>query len=225
VNPKQFTKLTDTAVPLMRANVDTDAIIPGDQLMILSKSGYGDGLFANWRYERPTNKNDRGEIKDFVLNQVPYKNASILLAGVNFACGSSREPAVWALRDYGFRCVIAPSYGHIFYANCFGNGILPVILAAEEVEAIAQRVLESDGEEKITVDLETQKVSISPGLEFHFKVAKNNRHMLLKGLDRIGATLAFKDQIDNFQKNDRSKRPWIYEGQETGISFYRELAK
>jgi 3-isopropylmalate/(R)-2-methylmalate dehydratase small subunit len=206
---QKFTKLTGVAAPLMRDNVDTDAIIPGSQLLFVGKSGFGEGLFAEWRYDEAT-REDRAENPDFVLNREPYRDATILLAGVNFACGSSREPAVWALRDFGIRCVIAESYGHIFYNSCFKNGLLPVTLPLKQVEEIARQVNASQGRGLVTVDLIESTVIPPDEQRFGFEVADLYRNTLLEGLDAISATLRYKDLFDEFRQRDRVRRPWIY---------------
>jgi 3-isopropylmalate/(R)-2-methylmalate dehydratase small subunit len=202
-----FRKLTAIAAPLRRVNVDTDAITPGSQLLkvSVSKHGYGPCLFYNWRH-----REDGSEEPDFVLNKPRYRAAQILLAGHNFACGSSREVAVWALRDYGFRCVIAPSFGNIFFANAFKNGLLPVVIAEEDVEAIAEEVERSAGAEPVTVDLEQNQVVSPSGRVFVFRAPEIYRQALLDGLDPISATLRFADRISEFQQQDRRKRPWAY---------------
>ena len=202
-----FRQLTAVAAPLRRVNVDTDAIIPGAQLLKVAKGGFGQGLFYDWRHRA-----DGSEDPAFVLNKAPYREARILLAGHNFACGSSREVAVWALRDWGFRCVIAPSFGNIFYASTFKNGVLPVIIPEEDVEAIADEVERSQGRATVTVDLEACRVTSPSGRSFPFEVAENHRQALLHGLDPISATLRFSDQIVAFQAEDRIRRPWAYFG-------------
>jgi len=203
---ERVTKISGIAAPLMLVNIDTDAIIPGKELMKVSKSGFADGLFAEWRYL------DRGrrENSEFVLNNPPYRNAKILLAGQNFACGSSREVAVWALKDFGIRCVIAPSFGFIFYSNCFRNGLLPVVLSDNDVEKLAAQVKETGGTDPITIDLESCIVIGPDGKEYPFSIAKIYRDALLEGLDVIDATLKFESEIARFQRLDRKKRPWIY---------------
>jgi 3-isopropylmalate/(R)-2-methylmalate dehydratase small subunit len=204
-----FRKVTAVAAPLRRVNVDTDAITPGSQLLKVSvaKNGYGPCLFYNWRH-----REDGTEEPDFVLNKPAYRTASILLAGHNFACGSSREVAVWALRDYGFRCVIAPSFGNIFYSNALKNGLLPVVLAEEDVEAIADEVEQSKAAGLVTVDLESGEVVSPYGNVYGFKIAENHRQALLHGLDAISATLRFADKIVAFQERDRRRRAWAYFG-------------
>ena len=198
------------AAPLLRVNVDTDCIIPGSELLMVASTGFGDGLFATWRYAKGAG-GDRTENPDFVLNREPYRRATILLAGRNFACGSSREPAVWALRDWGFRCVIAPSYGFIFYANCFKNGVLAVELDDADVEAIARQVEGSGGRAEVTVDLERRVVVAPDGREVPFPIAENFRVALLEGKDAIDSTLAFENDITAFEERDRARRPWVWE--------------
>ncbi|MGH7900048.1 MAG: 3-isopropylmalate dehydratase small subunit [Candidatus Binatia bacterium] len=205
-----FRVLTGTAAPLLRVNIDTDCIIPGSELLMVSKTGFGEGLFAGWRYAKGAG-GDRTENPDFILNREPYRTATILLAGRNFACGSSREMAVWALRDFGFRCVIAPSYGFIFYANCFQNGVLAVELADAEVESLARQVEEAEGRALLTVDLETCRVIAPDGSELRFSIAENFRVALLEGRDFIDATLAFETDIAEYERRDRARRPWIYQ--------------
>ena len=204
-----FRSITGIAAPLRRVNVDTDAISPGSQLMKVSvaKTGYGPCLFYNWRH-----REDGTEDPDFVLNKAPYRNATILLAGHNFACGSSREVAVWALRDYGFRCVIAPSFGNIFYANMFKNGLLPVTIDEGEVERIADEIEQAQGARPLTISLEDNRVVSPSGASYEFHVPEIYRHALLEGLDPISATLAFKNEIIAFQTADRTKRAWAYFG-------------
>lgn len=204
-----FCKLTAVAAPLRRVNVDTDAIAPGSQLLKVSvaRSGYGPCLFYNWRH-----REDGTEEPDFVLNKPAYRTASILLAGHNFACGSSREVAVWALRDYGFRCVVAPSFGNIFYSSAVQNGLLPVVIAEEDVEAIADEVEQSKAAGLVTVDLASREVVSPFGTVYRFSIAENHRQALLHGLDAISATLRFADKIVAFQQQDRRKRAWAYFG-------------
>ena len=209
---KPFRVHQGIAAPLLRVNVDTDCIIPGSELLMIANTGFGAGLFATWRYAKGAG-GDRTENPDFVLNQEPYRRATILLAGRNFACGSSREPAVWALRDYGFRCVIAPSYGFIFYANCFKNGVLAVELPDADVERLARQVEESGGRAEVTVDLERCRVIAPDGTELPFEIADNFRVGLLEGKDFIDSTLAFEPDIAAFEERDRARRPWVYEAQ------------
>ena len=204
---EKFTIITGIAAPLMRRNIDTDAIIPGKELTKVAKSGYGEGLFGQWRYL----DGKRMENPDFILNKPVYRNTIILLAGANFGCGSSREAAVWALTDFGIRCVIAPSFGSIFYHNCFKNSLLPVILPNNQVEELARQVEQSDGNGLVTVNLESCKVISPNGQIIRFIVNKLQREMLLEGLDAIDATLRYEHKINVFQDGDKLKRPWIYQ--------------
>jgi 3-isopropylmalate/(R)-2-methylmalate dehydratase small subunit len=204
---EKFTKITGVAAPLMRRNIDTDAIIPGKELTRVEKTGYGDGLFGQWRYI----DGNRKENPDFILNKSPYRNAIMLLADANFGCGSSREAAVWALTDFGIRCVIAPSFAAIFFNNCFRNSLLPVILQDSQVHELANQVENSNGKALVTVDLEKCQV-IGPGKQVYpFTVNEIYREMLLQGLDPIDATLQYESKIAAFQENDRVNRPWIYQ--------------
>ncbi len=208
-----FTQLEGIVVPLNRANVDTDAIIPKQFLKSIRRTGYGPYLFDEWRYE------DRGEPgmdctnrpqrKDFVLNQPRYAGASILLAGENFGCGSSREHAPWALLDYGFRCIIAPSFADIFYNNCFKNGILPVVLD----EAVVQRLMaECEAQEgyRLIVDLPQQTITTPSGEHFSFAVDDFRKHCLLHGLDDIGLTLQHADEIRAYEQRRKQEAPWLF---------------
>ncbi len=205
---KKFTQLTGTAVPLMQPNIDTDAITPGRFLtmtMSAGKASFGASLFADWRFDA-----DGAPKPAFVLNDPAYEGAVILVAGNNFGCGSSREHAVWALAAYGIRCVIAPSFGEIFYNNCFVNGLLPVVLGAEHVQAIADQLSDGVGGRSITVDLDAQTIAAPDGSEVAFAIDAARREALLEGLDAIGMTLKLSDEIVAFQTADRLRRPWIY---------------
>lgn len=201
---EKFTRLEGVAAPLMRANVDTDAIIPSREMKRVSKSGLSDGLFANWRY---TDVALRVEDPDFVLNRPAYRAAPILLAGGNFGCGSSREHAVWALHEYGVRCIIAPSFGTIFQSNCVRNGILPVVLSEDETQALAALVGAVPGA-RLAIDLEARTVTPPGGPVLSFKIADGDREMLLEGLDLIGTTFKRQAQIDAFETGYRQTRPW-----------------
>ena len=208
-----FTQLKGIVAPLDRANVDTDAIIPKQFLKSIKRTGYGPYLFDEWRYE------DRGEPemdctnrplrKDFVLNQPRYQGASILLARENFGCGSSREHAPWALLDYGFRCVIAPSFADIFYNNCFKNGILPIVLDAAIVDRLFKETAASEGY-ALDVDLEKQTVTTPSGEAFAFEVDEFRRHCLLNGLDDIGLTLQMADDIRAYEVKRKQETPWLF---------------
>ncbi len=204
---EKFTIITGIVAPLMRRNIDTDAIMPGKELPKFEKTSYGEGLFGQWRYI----DGNRKENPDFILNQPPFRKAIILLADANFGCGSSREVAVWALVDFGIRCVIAPSFAPIFFNNCFKNGLLPVILEDSQVHEIARQVENSSGKELVTVDLEKCQVSNPVRQTYSFDVNRLYRQMLLEGLDPIDATLKYKHEINVFQENDRKEHPWIYQ--------------
>ena len=204
-----FTVLEGVAAPLLRANVNTDIIIRIERLRDLEKADLGRYAFESWRYRR-----DGSEDPAFVLNKPPYRGARIMIAGDNFACGSSREAAVWALQSFGIRCVIAPSFGPIFYNNCFQNGLLPVVVPASVVEDLAAEVEASQGRGKITVDL-TRCVVVSPGgKETPFTVDALLRERMLKGLDQIELTRAREPQIAAFQARDRKLHPWLYLAQD-----------
>lgn len=192
----------------MQPNIDTDAITPGRFLtmtMAAGKASFGASLFADWRFD----SNDEPK-PDFVLNDPAYDGAAILVAGDNFGCGSSREHAVWGLAAYGIRCVIAPSFGEIFYNNCFVNGLLPVSFAGEQVQAIADQLSAGIGGRSMTIDLEAQKITRPDGSELAFEIDAARREALLEGLDAIGMTLKLADEIAAFQAEDRERRPWIY---------------
>ena len=190
---ENFTKHTGIVMPLDRVNVDTDQMVPKQFLKLPSRDGYGKFLFYDWRYlpgEQPN--------PEFILNVPRYKGASILLARQNFGCGSSREHAPWAIQDYGFRAIIAPSYADIFYSNCFKNGLLPVALKSEEVDELFRRAESQEGY-RVAVDLEQQIVTDEDGLRYFFKVDPFRRESLLKGLDEIGLTLAHEPEIAAFE--------------------------
>jgi 3-isopropylmalate/(R)-2-methylmalate dehydratase small subunit len=204
---EKFTTLTAIAAPLLRINVDTDAIIPSREMKKVSKTGLADGLFAGWRYMAP---GSREENPDFVLNREPYRRARILLSGANFGCGSSREHAVWALHEWGIRAIIAPSFGAIFQGNCVRNSILPVVLDEAVVEAIAAQV-EADPERNlVTVDLRSCEVTAPDCTRHRFTIAAADRQMLLEGLDAIALTMKRDEEIRAFQERDRLRRPWVY---------------
>lgn len=204
---EKFTRLTAIAAPIRRINIDTDIIIPSREMKRVSKQGLGDGLFAGWRYREP---GGREENPDFILNQEPYRRARILLAGANFGCGSSREHAVWALYEWGIRCIIAPSFGAIFRGNCVRNGILPVVLDDAVIERLAEQVMADPERAQLTVDLETCQVIAADGEAHAFDIAPGDRRMLLEGLDAIAVTLEHAEDILEFQARDRLRRPWVY---------------
>ena len=203
---EKFTSITSITAPLDRANIDTDAIIPKQFLKSIKRSGFGPNLFDEWRYL------DHGEVgmdnakrplnKDFVLNQPEYQGAKILLARENFGCGSSREHAPWALEDYGFRAIIAPSFADIFYNNCFKNGILPIM----QDNNIMDELFNFKGE--ITIDLESQSIDAN-GKTYTFEVDAERKRRLLNGLDDIGLTLQYKDEIKSFEKTYFKKYSWL----------------
>lgn len=200
---QKFTRLTGVAAPLFRANVDTDAIIPSREMKKVSKEGLGEGMFADWRYSDVAN---RVENPEFILNWPCFRKAPILLAGPNFGCGSSREHAVWALQDYGIRCVIAPSFGAIFQGNCVRNGILPLVLPEPSVAALAQ----AGTPQLLTVDLAAQSVRVPDGTELLFTIAPADKEMLLEGLDAVGVTLKRLPAIRDFEGSYRARNPWLF---------------
>jgi 3-isopropylmalate/(R)-2-methylmalate dehydratase small subunit len=189
-----FNRHTGTVVPMDRANVDTDQIIPKQFLKRIERTGFGQFLFFDWRF-----KDDGSENADFELNQPQYRAASVLLTRRNFGCGSSREHAPWALGDYGFRVVIAPSFADIFYNNCFKNGMLPIRLDDAAVDDLFQRAAKYP-DYKVSVDLENCRITDEHGLSLPFEVESFRRHCLLNGLDDIGLTLAHEDKISAFEK-------------------------
>ncbi len=199
--------------PMDRANVDTDAIIPKQFLKSIKRSGFGPHLFDAWRYEdegQPgVDCSKRPLRKDFVLNQPRYKGASILVARRNFGCGSSREHAPWALEDYGFRVVIAPSYADIFFNNCFKNGVLPIVLSEDDVEQIFQMIAANEGFE-LKVDLPAQTLSSVDGkFSRKFDVEPFRKHCLINGLDDIGLTLQHADKIKSYETKRLAEKPWL----------------
>lgn len=200
-------QLIAVAAPLIRANVDTDAIIPSREMKTVSKTGLADGLFAGWRY---TAIGSREPNPSFVLNQVAYAKAQILLGGENFGCGSSREHAVWALHEFGIRAVIAPSFAPIFFGNCVRNGIVPVRLAAAAIQDIASWVGIDPQAHRVKVDVEALQVAAGEGVNWRFELDTESREMLLEGLDAIDLSLRNKPDIDAFLERDRIVRPWIY---------------
>jgi 3-isopropylmalate/(R)-2-methylmalate dehydratase small subunit len=208
-----FRILTGLVAPLDRANVDTDAIIPKQFLKSIKRSGFGPNLFDEWRYldkgEPGMDNAKRPRNPDFVLNELRYQNASILLARRNFGCGSSREHAPWALYDYGFRALIAPSYADIFNNNCYKNGLLPIVLPETQIDRLFADTFAFPGF-KLTVDLERQVVSTTDGaLVFGFDVEPFRKHCLLNGLDDIGLTLQHAEAIRAFETKRLTDQPWI----------------
>jgi 3-isopropylmalate dehydratase small subunit len=200
-----FITHTGLAVPLDQTNVNTDDIIPARFLKTIKRTGFADVLFANWRYLDGRCVPD----PNFVLNQHRYQGASILLAGDNFGCGSSREHAPWSLREYGFRSIIAPSFADIFYNNCFNNGILPIILDKATVEELFAEVSAQDTY-TLSIDLSEQLVKTPGQRAFHFEIDQFRKNALLEGLDNIGWTLSHKDEILAYEKRRRQEAPWLF---------------
>ena len=210
---EKFTTMTGLVAPMDRSNVDTDAIIPKQFLKSIKRSGFGPNLFDEWRYldhgEPGMDNSKRSLNPDFVLNQSRYQGARILLARENFGCGSSREHAPWALLDYGFRAIIAPSYADIFFNNCFKNGIVPIVLDAKIVDELFQAVASSEGYQ-LTVDLEAQTITTPEGESINFDVEEFRKHCLLNGLDDIGLTLQHVDEIKAYEKRRSIEAPWLF---------------
>jgi 3-isopropylmalate/(R)-2-methylmalate dehydratase small subunit len=202
----KFSKVTGVAAPLMRQNVDTDLIIRIERLV----SNTGRGGLGPYCFEQIRLRPDGSENPDCVLNQEPYRGAPIILSAENFGCGSSREGAVWALAGMGVKAVIAPSYGDIFYSNCFQNGILPVALPLNEVQALADEMRASPGNARVTIDLENCIVVSPIGRVIPFQIDARRQHALLNGLDDIAQTMTHKDEIAAWQKADQSARPWTW---------------
>jgi len=199
---KAFTRLDGRAAPLSLANIDTDQIIPKQFLKTVEREGLAKGLFYDFRFDEQGN-----EKHDFVLNDPAYKGAHILIAGDNFGCGSSREHAPWALQDFGIDCVISSSFADIFYGNCFNNGLLPVVLKAEEVEALMDEAL--GGNHTFSIDLEAQTVTAPSGAVFTFDIDPGRKHKMLNGLDAIGETLQHRKDIDVYEMKQAIGRPWL----------------
>ncbi|MGB1546990.1 MAG: 3-isopropylmalate dehydratase small subunit [Alphaproteobacteria bacterium] len=201
---EKFKNVEGIAAPLAMINVDTDMIIPKQFLKTIKRTGLGENLFYDMRFT------PEGEQKaDFVLNQEPWKNAKVLIAGLNFGCGSSREHAVWAIRDFGIRCVIAPSFADIFYGNCFKNGILPIRLPEETVETLMKAA--DEGEKgALKIDLEAQTITRADGSTLSFEIDPFLKHCLLEGLDDIALTLQKEEKIAAFEARHREAQPWLY---------------
>jgi len=204
---KPFRRVKGVVAPLPRDNVDTDAIIPSREMKRVSRDGLGEGLFAAWRYQDVATRHAN---PDFVLNQPRYAGASILLGGENFGCGSSREHAVWALQEFGFRAVIAPSFGAIFERNCFNNGVLPLRLDGERIEQIRSACAGNPQKEPLTIDLEKEQIQLPDGACLAFETPGVQREMLLNGWDPIDRTLQLAEAISAFEAKDRKERPWVY---------------
>ena len=210
---KPFRTLTALVVPLDRADVDTDAIFPKQFLVSLAKSGFGDALFAGWRYRPPGERAEGGPDKlpdpDFSLNQARYRGAEVLLCRRNFGCGSSREQAPWALRDYGFRALIAPSYGAIFYDNCLKNGLLPIALAEPQVERLFAAVAATPGY-RLAIDLPAQTVRTPEGVTLSFSIDPFRKRCLVASLDDISYALGHAEKIRAFEASRRDAAPWLF---------------
>ena len=210
---KAFTKITAIVAPLDRSNVDTDAIIPKQFLKSIKRSGFGPNAFDEWRYldhgEPGMDNSKRPLNPDFSLNQPRYQGAQILLTRKNFGCGSSREHAPWALDDYGFRAVIAPSFADIFFNNCYKNGLLPIVLTEEQVEQLFKEVEANEGYQ-LSIDLAEQTLTTPSGETFTFDITEHRKHCLLNGLDEIGLTLQHADEIRDFEEKRRQSQPWLF---------------
>ena len=201
---KKFTTLTGVAAPMNLINIDTDMIIPKQFLKTITRSGLGKSLFFEMRYD------DAGkELPDFVLNQKPYRNAEIIVAGDNFGCGSSREHAPWALQDFGIRAVIAPSFADIFFGNCYKNGMLPIVLKQEEIDVLMADAA-SDNARVLTIDLPNQKVIRANGESFSFEINPTSKTQLLEGLDEIGQTMQRNAEIASFEQRQHQSQPWLW---------------
>ena len=197
----KFTNLKSVPAPLPMINIDTDMIIPKQFLKTIKRSGLGKNLFHELRYDL------QGNVKnDFVLNWDPYKSAKILITGVNFGCGSSREHAPWSLLDFGFRCIVAPSFADIFFNNCFKNGILPIRLEQDKVDILMK---EAESKNVLKINLEEQKITLENNEFIFFELDPFRKKCLIEGLDDIGLTLQKKEKIDSFENNLHNTKPWI----------------
>lgn len=210
---KKFHFCEGLVAPLDRANVDTDAIIPKQFLKSIKRSGFGQNLFDEWRYldhgEPGMDSSQRKSNPDFILNMPRYRGAEILLARSNFGCGSSREHAPWALQDYGFQVIIAPSFADIFFNNCFKIGLLPIVLDADDVNQLFHEVETTEGY-RLAVNLQEQTVTTPGGKRFQFDIDSFRKHSLLNGLDEIGLTLQQADKIRAFEEKHRVAQPWLF---------------
>jgi 3-isopropylmalate/(R)-2-methylmalate dehydratase small subunit len=209
---EKFIVHTGVVAPLDRENVDTDAIIPKQFLKSIQRTGFGPNAFDEWRYldhGEPGQDNSKRPLNpDFVLNQSRYQGASVLLARKNFGCGSSREHAPWALQQYGFRAIVAPSFADIFYNNCFKNGLLPIVLTEQQVDHLFNDTYAFNGYQ-LTIDLDAQVVRAPDGREYPFEVAAFRKYCLLNGFDDIGLTLRHADKIRQFEAERLAKQPWL----------------
>jgi 3-isopropylmalate/(R)-2-methylmalate dehydratase small subunit len=210
---KAFTQFTGLVCPLDRTNVDTDAIIPKQFLKSIKRSGFGPYLFDEWRYldagEPGMDCTNRPKNTDFVLNKPRYAGAQILLARDNFGCGSSREHAPWAIEDYGFRVIIAPSFADIFFSNTYKNGVLPIVADNATVDRLFRECETSEGY-ALNVNLEAQTVTAPSGFSFKFDITPHRKHCLLNGLDEIGLTLVHADKIKAFEAKHKAAQPWLF---------------
>lgn len=208
---RAFTVHSGRVLPLDRSNVDTDAIIPKQYLKSIRRTGFGPFLFDEWRYleggDLDTPLDSRTPNPDFELNDPRYAGASVLLARENFGCGSSREHAVWALENFGFCCVIAPSFADIFFNNCFKNGVLPIVLKEEEIDLLFEQCAQGA---QVTVDLPAQSVGTPGGQSLGFAIDPGRKERLLQGLDDIGLTLAKADTIRDFERTHQQRQPWLF---------------
>ncbi|KZX75998.1 3-isopropylmalate dehydratase [Oleiphilus sp. HI0009] len=211
---RKFTELKGLVAPLDRANVDTDMIIPKQFLKSIKRTGFGKNLFDELRYldEGKPDQSCEGRPlnEEFVLNQARYQGSSVLIARQNFGCGSSREHAPWALDDYGFRSVIAPSFADIFFNNCFKNGLLPIVLTEEQVDQLVNEVEATEGYE-LDINLDAQTVTTPSGESFSFEIDAFRKHCLLNGLDDIGVTLESEEKIKEYEARRRQETPWLFD--------------
>jgi 3-isopropylmalate/(R)-2-methylmalate dehydratase small subunit len=204
--PKPFNKLTATAAPIMRGNIDTDVIIRIERLVGNSVRG----TLGKWAFGALRYLPDGSENPEFILNREPYRQAEILVTGPNFGCGSSREGAVWSLQELGIRAVIGSSFGDIFFANCFQNGILPIVVDKQTAENLAAEIEATQGAGKVSIDLEAQSITTPEGKTLRFDIDPRRREGLLQGLDEVMLTLQRDHEIRSFQQADRAARPWIH---------------
>jgi len=209
---KPFITYTGIVAPLDRANVDTDAIIPKQFLKSIKKTGFGPHLFDEWRYldhgEPGMDITQRQKNPEFILNHPQYEKATILVTRENFGCGSSREHAPWAIEDYGFRAILAPSFADIFFSNCFKNGILPIVLPTETIDDLFKAIKKQEGY-ALTIDLENQSVILPSNNKINFQVDAFRKHCLVNGLDDIALTMQYSETIKAFEKNYYQKNSWL----------------
>jgi 3-isopropylmalate/(R)-2-methylmalate dehydratase small subunit len=210
---EKFVRLNGLSAPLDRANVDTDAVIPKQFLKSIKRTGFGPNLFDSWRYldtgEPGMDNSNRPLNEDFILNKTRFQGAQVLLARENFGCGSSREHAPWALQDYGFKVVIAASFGDIFYSNSLKNGLLPIRLPKDAMDVLFEETFANEGY-RLDIDLENQTVTTPSGRSFRFDIEPFSKHCLMNGLDEIGLTLQHADDIRAFETKHRAAQPWLF---------------